>query len=234
MYLVGLTGGIASGKSTVITMMKDIGIEVIDADVIAKEIVLPGKPAWIKIKRAFGDAILLENGRINRPLLAAIIFSDRDKRLLLNKITHPEVYKQILIRCVKMFFTCHQFAVIDLPLLYESGYMVKFLSKIIVVKCSEEQQLQRLMTRNRLTNEEAVSRISAQMPIEEKARLADYVIDNSGHISDTRKQTEEIVSKLKSSYTHLKIRIIFILTFIVTGGSLGYLIKKIILSKLFH
>lgn len=218
MLLIGLTGGIATGKSTVANKLRDLGIVVIDADVIAREVVEPGKPAWKKIKAEFGDEILLQNGELNRPLLGKVVFSQPDKRHKLNSITHPQIYKEIFWKCLKMLVSGHQYVILDLPLLFESGKMVKYVSKVIVVTCGENQQLERLMMRNNFTQSEAENRILAQLPLHEKCKMADYVIDNSGDIKQTDKQIQEVVRQLNQSYGHWKLRgILFIATLAFCG-----------------
>ncbi|XP_013778450.1 uncharacterized protein LOC106463026 [Limulus polyphemus] len=206
MLLIGLTGGIATGKSTVANKLRDLGIVIIDADVIAREVVEPGKPAWKKIKAEFGEEILLPNGELNRPLLGEVVFSEPDKRRKLNSITHPQIYKEIFWKCLKMLISGHQYVILDLPLLFESGKMVKYVSKVIVVTCDENQQLERLMMRNNFTRNEAENRISAQLSLQEKCQMADFVIDNSGDINQTHKQVHQVVSQLNQSYGHWKLR----------------------------
>jgi len=133
MFIVGLTGGIGTGKSTVAKIFMEYGVPVIDADVIAREVVEPGKPAWIKIRNEFGDEVFLDDGQINRAKLGEIIFSDVEKRKLLNQITHPYIHRTIIWKVIKSFFWGHQFVVADLPLLYETGTFLDYLHKIIVV-----------------------------------------------------------------------------------------------------
>jgi len=206
MFLVGLTGGIATGKSTVSSAFREYGVAVLDADVIARKVVEPGRPAWKKIKKEFGDEVFLPNGTLNRQRLGEIIFANQEKRRILNKITHPQVYKEMFLQCLALFLKGHRYAVLDLPLLYESGYMVPFVNKIVVVKCRPEQQLQRLMDRNLFTAQEALSRINAQMSLEEKCRRADFVIDNSRSVEDTETQVRRTVEDLSQSWAHWKLR----------------------------
>ncbi|KAG8175338.1 hypothetical protein JTE90_015551 [Oedothorax gibbosus] len=216
MFLVGLTGGIATGKSSVASILRNMGIEIIDADVVAREVVEPGKQAWKKIRKEFGEAVFHSDGTLNRPALGQIVFSDPDKRHTLNNITHPEIYKSILFRCIKLFFCGHQFAVIDLPLLYESGKMVKYLHKAVVVVCEPAQQLERLMNRDKLSESEAVKRIQAQMSLAEKAKRADFVINNHSDPEDTKQQVEKVVKELRSLKTHWKYRVIVLSTVLLT------------------
>lgn len=208
MFIVGLTGGLSTGKSTVSEMFREYGIPVIDADVIARKVVEPGKTAWKKIKKEFGDDVFYKSGELNREALGEIIFNSVDKRRKLNEITHPEIYKEMLWSSVKCFFQGHQFIILDLPLLFETGSMMDYLYKIIVVTCEEDLQLQRLMERSKMSEAQAKTRISIQMPLESKCDKANFVIENSGNLEDTRTQVARIVAQLKSSRQHWKLRII--------------------------
>lgn len=225
MFLVGLTGGIATGKSTVSAMLKDLNVPFIDADVIAREVVKPGRKAWRLIREKFGEEVLLPTLDIDRDKLAEIIFSNPEKRKLLNSITHPEIYKEIFRQCFWLFMKGTQFVVLDLPLLFESGYMTKFLHKIIVVNCTPQEQLKRLMARNGYSESNARQRIEAQMSMAQKCRFANYVIDNSKASSLTRKQVENVVRELRSSYAHWPIR------FFIYGGALALLAGAIHCTK---
>lgn len=190
--VVGLTGGIASGKSTVSNMLKEMGITVIDADVEARLAVEPGEPAYEKIVACFGKEILLEDGSINRAKLGAIVFSDEEKRLQLNRIVHPEVRKRMIDKRDRAIRGGEQLIVMDIPLLLESKltYMV---DKVLLVYVDEDTQLWRLMKRNNFSKEEALSRIRAQMPLKEKIRYSDAVIDNNGTVEKTREQLLRIL-----------------------------------------
>ncbi len=190
--VVGLTGGIASGKSTVSNMLKEMGITVIDADVEARLAVEPGEPAYEKIVACFGKEILLEDGSINRAKLGAIVFSDEEKRLQLNRIVHPEVRKRMIDKRDRAIRGGEQLIVMDIPLLLESKltYMV---DKVLLVYVDEDTQLRRLMKRNNFSKEEALSRIRAQMPLKEKIRYSDAVIDNNGTVEKTREQLLRIL-----------------------------------------
>ncbi|MGG0914086.1 dephospho-CoA kinase [Bacillus velezensis] len=192
--VIGLTGGIASGKSTVARMLIDKKITVIDADVIAKQAVEKGMPAYGQIVEAFGkDDILLGNGDIDRKKLGSIVFTDEQKRLKLNQIVHPAVRAEMLKQRDEAVARKEQFVVLDIPLLYESGldYLV---GKVLVVTVPADIQLKRLMERNSLTEEEAMSRITSQMPLADKTKKADAIIDNSGSLEYTKHQLEEVLS----------------------------------------
>ncbi|XP_045616933.2 dephospho-CoA kinase [Procambarus clarkii] len=203
MFLVGLTGGIATGKSAVSAMIHGMGIPVVDADLIARQIVEPGKKAWKKIRAAFGDEVFLDSGEIDREKLSKVVFSDAEKRKTINKITHPEIYSEIRRQVFRFLLKGENFVVLDLPLLYESNKVTPYLYKTIVVACDDEVQLERLMARNQYTEKEAISRIEAQMPLEKKCSMADIIIENSGSLEATRKQVVDIVNLLRSSKQHI-------------------------------
>jgi len=218
MFLVGLTGGVATGKSTVSNMFRDLGIPVIDADAMARRIVEPGRKAWRAIKEEFGQCVFHENGELNRAALRTIIFEDEDQRQKLNKITHPEIYKEMIWEAIKCALQGHQFILMDLPLLFEAGVMVPYMHKIIVVTCEEDLQLQRLMEQRHLSERESKLMIGAQMPLDQKAVRADFVIENSGSIEDTKHQIRRINRKIGSSYFHWRLRF---LVGCVVGGLVG-------------
>jgi dephospho-CoA kinase len=185
--VIGLTGGIASGKSTVSNMLKEMNIRIIDADVEARLAVFKGELAYQKIVEAFGQEILLPDGEIDRQELGSIIFHQTEKRLLLNSIVHPEVRKRMTDQIVEAQKNGEEVVVLDIPLLFESKltYMVE---KTLLIFVDENIQLERLMERNNLSRNEAEARIRSQMPLSEKVRLADAVINNNGSIQDTKKQ----------------------------------------------
>ncbi|MBP0724032.1 dephospho-CoA kinase [Bacillus sp. RG28] len=193
--VLGLTGSIASGKSTVSKMISEIGIPIVDADVIAKQVVEVGQVAYQNIIDTFGTEILLENGEINRPALGAIIFHDPGRREELNKIVHPEVRKVMLQQSKALLDEGHRIVILDIPLLFESK-LTSLVEKTIVVYVDEENQIKRLMERNKLSEEEAMARIKSQIPVSEKVKLADYVIDNNGTIEHTNKQVITLMTKI--------------------------------------
>ena len=197
MQVIGLTGGIATGKSTVCAILENAGAVIIDADRIARKLVKKNLPAYRQIVDTFGKSILLPGGEINRTALGDLIFNDPRKKQLLNKIVHPQVGKETdrqLKRIEKN--NPHALVILDIPLLLESG-LHKNLSEVIVVYTPEHIQINRLMQRDHISQENALARIHSQMPIEEKKKLATIVIDNSGMLEDTRKQTLEIFQRLK-------------------------------------
>ncbi|WCK55523.1 dephospho-CoA kinase [Aneurinibacillus sp. Ricciae_BoGa-3] len=195
--IIGLTGGIACGKSTVSRLLAEREARIIDADIIAREVVRPGEPAWSLIVDRFGQNILLENQQLDRIKLGSIVFSDEAARLDLNAIIHPAVRKRMKELTEAAEQEGVPLIVLDIPLLFESKleYMVE---KVVVVHCTPEQQLERLMERNGFSREEALRRIASQMPVEEKKSRADYCIDNSGTLFDTELQVDELVERLVS------------------------------------
>ncbi|MBM4762521.1 dephospho-CoA kinase [Bacillus sp. B15-48] len=191
--IIGLTGGIASGKSTVSQMLTEMGITVIDADVESRLAVEKGEKAYNDIVRYFGKDILDENGVINRAKLGAIIFNDEEKRLVLNSIVHPAVRERMEEKKEQAIQKGEKVVVLDIPLLIE-GENQYSVDKILLIYVDEEMQLRRLMERNHFSVEEARSRINSQMPLKEKVKHADKVIDNNGTIEETAEQVKKIVS----------------------------------------
>nr|WP_263325469.1 dephospho-CoA kinase [Neobacillus sp. Marseille-Q6967] len=190
--VIGLTGGIASGKSTVSNMLKEMNIPVVDADVEARLAVEKGEPAYIGIISEFGSDILLENEEIDRQKLGSIIFHDEKKRQLLNSIVHPEVRRRMNNLIETAIKDGARVVVLDIPLLFESK-LTHMVEKTILVYVDRDVQLKRLMDRNNLSIEEAEARINSQMPLSEKVALADAVINNNGSIEETKKQLNEIL-----------------------------------------
>ncbi|MFC4801050.1 dephospho-CoA kinase [Neobacillus sp. GCM10023253] len=191
--VIGLTGGIASGKSTVSNMLKEMNITVVDADVEARLAVDKGEPAYLKIIAEFGQDILLENGEIDRQKLGAIIFYQEEKRQLLNQIVHPEVRKRMMEKIQKASENQEEVIILDIPLLFESK-LTFMVEKTILVYVDRETQLKRLMQRNQLSEADAQARVNSQMPLAEKVKLANAVIDNNGSIEETKKQLIEILA----------------------------------------
>jgi dephospho-CoA kinase len=197
MIIVGLTGGIASGKSLVARVFKDLGAHVIDADRIVHELLEPGQQAWQEVLAFFGGEIALPDRSIDRRKLGEIVFSDPAKRAWLNRCLHPKVF-EVYTTQVKHLGERQPDAVVvfDAALLIETGYHKK-MDKVVVVYSEEEQQLKRLMERDRLSPERAMTRIRSQMPLGEKRTHADYVIDNRGTRKETERQAGEVFLKLK-------------------------------------
>ncbi|KAI8498109.1 hypothetical protein Bbelb_240530 [Branchiostoma belcheri] len=207
MLLVGLTGSIATGKSTVSAMFKQLGVPVVDADQIAKDVVEPGMPTLKKIVAHFGPEILQEDGRLDRDRLGRIIFSDRQQRKVLNSLTHPAIHREMVWQVIKLFCQGHKYAILDIPLLFETGSKLhKYLYSTVVVSCDEETQLERLMARNDYAKEVAQKRMQAQMPLRNKIELADHIIENSGDLQFTKEQVLVLHQRLCTSYK----RVVFI------------------------
>jgi len=196
MLVAGLTGGIATGKSTVTQILADAGVEIIDADVIARRVVAKGQPAWKKIVAHFGGTVLRPDGEIDRPRLAALVFSNTARKLRLNRLVHPYVRRRITEALARLRSDQPDAVVVlDIPLLFEAG-MHRGLEEIIVVYAPESEQRRRLIQRDHLSVKEAAARIRSQMPIEEKRRRATVVIDNSGSRKQTRRQTMNLLRTL--------------------------------------
>lgn len=201
MKVIGLTGGIASGKSLVAGILRELGAIVIDADAIAREVVEPGTEAWREIVEAFGEEFLLPSGHLDRKKLARKIFQDPAARKALEAITHPRIRQRILKevdRQRSLDDSCRRVIVLEIPLLFETG-RPPGLDGVIVVYADEEVLLERLIARDGITREEAELRLRAQMPLPEKVRLADWVIDNNGPPEATRAQVEALWRELTGS-----------------------------------
>lgn len=189
---VGLTGGIASGKSTVLAFFKACGAATVDADVIARQVVEPGTVGLKRIEEHFGKAYVRADGRLDREKLGRLIFSDTEKRKALNDLLHPLIRAEIERQMAQLERQTPERPVIaDIPLLVENG-LTDWFRRMIVVYVPEEIQLRRLMRRNGWSEQEAKQRIAAQMPLKEKKKYADYVIDNSGSLENTKQQVERI------------------------------------------
>ncbi|AMX82648.1 dephospho-CoA kinase [Geobacillus subterraneus] len=191
---IGLTGGIASGKSTVSAMMRELGLPVIDADEAARAVVEPGEEAYRQIVAVFGPDVLQENGEIDRAKLGAIVFNNEQERKKLNAIVHPAVRRKMLAEKEKLVRSGAKTVVLDIPLLFESG-LTDWVDRVLVVYVDDDVQLRRLMVRNGFTEEEALARIRAQWPLEEKVKRADAVIDNNGTMEETRRQLLSILQQ---------------------------------------
>ncbi|KAL0916372.1 hypothetical protein M5K25_013876 [Dendrobium thyrsiflorum] len=198
MRIVGLTGGIASGKSTVSGLFRSSGVPVVDADLVARDVVKKGTPGWRKVATAFGDDILLENGEINRSRLGQIVFSDPAKRQLLNRLLAPHISSGIFWEIMKLWVKGCKVVVLDIPLLFETK-IDRRTKPVIVVWVNPETQLQRLMARDGISEEEARNKINAQTSLDWKKTKADIVIDNSGSIEDTRTQFQNVLKQVTAS-----------------------------------
>ena len=194
--VIGLTGGIASGKSTVAGMFADLGAVIIDADKIARDVVDPGQEGLHSIVQHFGEEVLDQEGRLDRKKMGGLVFSNEEARKMLNSLLHPLIRSRMEQEKQKALLLHPPLIILDIPLLYESNWQ-KRLEKVIVVYVPESLQVQRLMSRNCLTLEEATQRIKAQMPIEEKKQRADFLIDNSGTTEKTKEQVALLFRRLR-------------------------------------
>ena len=196
MLKVGLTGGIASGKSTVSRIFASFGAKVLDADEVAREVLLPGQPAWTKLRRAFGQEFFHSDGTVKRKQLRKLVFADPEKRSQLNAIVHPEVMKEINRRS-EILSSSVQTGVllVDVPLLLEVGVANRF-DKVVVVYVSKSVQINRLQQRDGISEEEAKQSLKAQMALSKKVEQADYVIDNSGTLDETQAQVQRVWQEL--------------------------------------
>jgi dephospho-CoA kinase len=199
MRILGLTGGIGSGKSMVAQMFAQLGAAVVDADQLAREIVEPGQPALQEIAATFGPEVLLPDGRLDRPRLAGIIFADPAERAKLDAITHPRIRAR-MDEEIKARRSDPGVLIVDIPLLYEND-RIDTVEKVIVVWVDPPTQLRRLSQRGGLSAEAARQRISAQLPLDAKRARADHVIDNSGELEETRRQVEAIYRRYAPAAT---------------------------------
>ncbi|MGI6632790.1 MAG: dephospho-CoA kinase [Bacillota bacterium] len=192
LYVIGLTGGIASGKSTVSSMLSELGAVIIDADRLTREVQSPSSGALEEIRTAFGDEVILPDGSLDRRKLAEVVFRDRDALELLGSIIHPRVIARTeeLLREMQSAALEEgrvRIVVVDAPLLLEAG-VDRITDEVWVVALCRDEQVRRLMKREGYTRDEALSRIDSQMPLEEKKKRADHIIDNSGSVQETKEQ----------------------------------------------
>lgn len=197
--VIGITGGISTGKSTVTNILINKGYKVIDADKIAREVVKVGKPAYIKIIEEFGKEILLDDNTINRKELGKIIFNDDKSREKLNNITHPYIFQSIKLN-LKEICKEGNLIFLDIPLLFEQfhlwkRYEIEF-DEIVLVYIDEEKQIKRLMERDKITRDEALKKIKTQLPMDEKRKRSSKTIDNSGDIRYLNEEIEKLLLEL--------------------------------------
>ena len=197
MKIVGLTGGISSGKSTVSSYFKQLEIPVIDADEVARKVVGPNSQGAIEIRKAFGSDVFEEDGSLNRQKLGALIFSNAENRQKLDDLLQPLIKIMILDEIEEYRQKGENMIVLDLPLLFEKQYE-ELCEEIIVVYVPRELQLERLMKRNQYTKQEALSRIDSQLSIEEKRKRATVLLDNQGTIQQLYHQVEQWLVEMKN------------------------------------
>jgi dephospho-CoA kinase len=195
MRVVGLTGGIASGKSTVARALAELGAKIVDADQVARQVVEPGEPAYEEIVASFGAEVLLPDGKIDRKKLGALVFADAEKRQRLNAITHPRIAAETQKKLMALGAAGERVAVYEAALLVENG-VHRGLGGLIVVACSEMEQMTRIMRRDHLSQAEALQRIRAQAPLSDKVAVATWVIDTNGPVEATQKQVAKVWAEI--------------------------------------
>jgi dephospho-CoA kinase len=198
MFKIAITGGAGSGKSVVARMFQELGAAVLDADEVAHAVVAAGAPAWVELRQAFGPEFFLEDGSLNRPAMARLVFADPEARRRLNAIVHPYVAKEIRARLESLERRGAKLVLVEVPLLFEAGLQGGY-DKVIVVDVDPGEQRQRLQTRDQRSAGEIEGIIAAQMPLKEKAARADYVVDNRGPLGETRAQVEKIWRDLQKA-----------------------------------
>lgn len=200
MKIIGLTGNIASGKSTVAQMFEKLGARIVDADLVARTVVEPGKPAWEQIVDVFGSGVLNSEGSVDREKLGEIVFNDEKKRELLNAITHPRIVDEIKKHLESNRADGVGVTIIEAALIVEKGgWLRDIVDSLIVVSASEDSRIERLMSRNGYSRDEAMARISSQMPSAEKEKYGDFLIDNSESLEDTKSQITSIWEKISGA-----------------------------------
>lgn len=194
--VLGLTGGIATGKSTADKFFEEKNIPIVDCDEIAHNIMNVNKPAWKDIKEVFGEKYLNEDQTINRKKLGKLVFNDPTNMKILNEITHPRIFQEMESQIAQYKSEGYSLIIVDAPVLFES-HSEKYYDKTLVISLPQDLQIKRLMARNNLTKEEALSRINSQMSLKEKEARATYVIENTGSVEDLYKKLNELLTKIK-------------------------------------
>jgi dephospho-CoA kinase len=196
--LLGLTGGIASGKSTVAAILRRLGVAIINADELSREVVQPGQEAWKEIVDTFGPAILQEDKTLDRRKLRKIVFDNPEARKKLEAIIHPRVRALAERKISELAATGSSIIVYEVPLLFEAQIHL-WLRPVILVACDVETQKKRLLERDRLTEAEAQQHLDAQMSLEDKRKLADYVIENNGDLEELERQVRGVLQKIQAT-----------------------------------
>lgn len=196
--LFGLTGGLASGKSTVAARFRARGVPVIDADRLAREVVAPGSEGLRRVVEAFGQGVLDERGGLDRARVGALVFGDDARRRQLNAIVHPRIAQLTAERASELARAGHRVACYEAALLVEGGLADAF-RPLVVVAAPEELQLARAMARDGLTEEAARARLAAQLPLADKLRVADHVIENAGDLASTERRADEVLDAIVAS-----------------------------------
>lgn len=194
-FILGITGGISTGKSSVVAVFKELGYPIVDADIVARQVVEPQTPGLNAIVEVFGNEIITEDGHLNRKKLGSIIFQSDEKRQQLNQLLNPFIRSEIVAQIEEKKKQA-SLVIVDIPLLFE-GHYEQYMTQVAVVYIPEVLQLQRLMKRDHLNEEDALKRIHSQLDIEEKKKRADIVFDNQGTQEKTREQVMAWLSKFK-------------------------------------
>ncbi|HYH03372.1 MAG TPA: dephospho-CoA kinase [Bacillota bacterium] len=199
MKIIGITGGIASGKSTVAQIIREMGYRVLDADQLARQVVEPGRPAYQEVIRTFGSEVLSPDGTLDRKKLAGIVFRDAEQRIKLEQIIHPAVKAAIRQEQERLLQSNGQVLFVEVPLLYEAGWE-DFFDAVWVVSVTPKLQQERLLERDRLTPEEVMQRLAAQWPLSQKIKLADLVIENDGGYLELKSKVAHILNHFMQSF----------------------------------
>ncbi|WEV36438.1 dephospho-CoA kinase [Lactobacillus sp. ESL0677] len=194
--VLGLTGGIASGKSTADAFFRKKGLPIIDSDLIAHQILNVGEAGYLQVIQYFGKKFLNSDQTINRHQLGKVVFSSPEQLAILNKITHPLIFQTIQAKITQNKQAGKQLIIVDAPVLFESGGQ-KYCDKTLLIAIPEDMQIERLMQRDQLTRQAALNRIKSQMPLAQKIKLADYVVTNTGTIEELEAKLAELLLKLK-------------------------------------
>jgi dephospho-CoA kinase len=194
-HIFGLTGGIASGKSTVAARLRARGVPVIDADELAREVVAVGSEGLREVGLAFGPLVLRPDGALDRPTLASIVFADAGARRRLEAITHPRIATRMMERAEELARAGQAIACYEAALIVENGAQDQF-RPLVVVACPEDVQLARIRTRDTASQKDALARIRAQKPLSEKVALADFVIDTAGSLEESQRRTDEVLRSI--------------------------------------
>lgn len=198
MFILGVTGNIGCGKSSVTNILKKHNIDVVDADIISRQI-FSDKSLLEEVFYYFGNTIKNSDNTLNRKALGNIVFNDNEKLMILNSITHPRIRNKILAEVDNIKYNNKNLVVIDAALLVEGGYL-EVVNKLLVITCQEEVQIERIQKRDKCSREEAVSRINSQMSQSEKSKYGDYIIDNSGTLTQLKDKTEKFIMYMKENW----------------------------------